>query len=278
MSLKLLAKNDSEEFSLNTVAYCLASNTPNSIRHYLVACAEQAYPVWGELLYSLQQGESAFEHLYQMSPYEYMQQYPDKATTFDKAMLELSSMADNGITEVYDFFTKNKLIDLGGGTGYFLKTVLTKYSHMQGVLLEIPATIERAKEELTHSGLISRCQLVSGGFFEDIPKGGDVYVLRNTLNDWSDEKVIEILKNCRLVMNDAPLLIIQRLHSKHETLLNTLLLNMNRSLMRSATNGTVRSFEKLEALCRAAQLVCKPPIPTHAHNEMMIIEAYCKSE
>jgi hypothetical protein len=43
-----------------------------------------------------------------------------------------------------------------------------------------------------------RCSIVTGSFFESIPSGGDAYILRHILHDWSGERCLAILHVCRL--------------------------------------------------------------------------------
>ena len=59
---------------------------------------------------------------------------------------------------------------------------------------------------------LPRCKLVPGDFFDEVPSGGDVYILKRVLFDWTDEEALRILKNCRQAMNiGARLLIIEPL-------------------------------------------------------------------
>jgi hypothetical protein len=61
-------------------------------------------------------------------------------------------------------------------------------------------------------GLLPRCDFVAGNFFEAVPSGGDTYVLKRVLPDWTDQEVIRILENCRTaMMSKARLLIIDAL-------------------------------------------------------------------
>ena len=53
------------------------------------------------------------------------------------------------------------------------------------------------------------CELVGGSFFDEVPAGGDAYVIKHVLRDWDDQSVIKILNNCHRAMpSDAVLLVI----------------------------------------------------------------------
>jgi SAM-dependent methyltransferase len=55
--------------------------------------------------------------------------------------------------------------------------------------------------------LAQRCQAVGGSFFETVPEG-DLHLLRFILHDWTDEKAIRILDNCRRAMRPGGRLVI----------------------------------------------------------------------
>ena len=71
--------------------------------------------------------------------------------------------------------------------------------------------IEEAKSFLEAQGVISRCNLISGDFFESVPKDFNAYLMKSIIHDWEDEKALAILKNCRASINKhGKLLLIER--------------------------------------------------------------------
>jgi hypothetical protein len=70
--------------------------------------------------------------------------------------------------------------------------------------------IERARQRIEAACLSDRCQLVSGSFFESVPKGADAYMMRHIIHDWDDEKALTILRNCHVAMpSDGKLIVIE---------------------------------------------------------------------
>jgi len=52
---------------------------------------------------------------------------------------------------------------------------------------------------------------IPGNFFEEVPMGADIYLLKNILHDWPDEECLTILQNCRRAMRpDGKVLVIER--------------------------------------------------------------------
>ncbi|MDP1879327.1 MAG: methyltransferase [Parachlamydiaceae bacterium] len=104
---------------------------------------------------------------------------------------------------------EGKIIDLGGGLGFTLASVLNNKPNVRGVLFDLPHVIKHAKNlVLSHMAYQGRCEFVDGSFLEIIPSGGDLYLLNNILHDWDDEYVKKILKNIYQAMRPGAKLVI----------------------------------------------------------------------
>ena len=92
--------------------------------------------------------------------------------------------------------------------GLLLSTILAMHPGMRGIFFDQPRTIERASDLLASTGVADRCQIEGGDFFESVPSGADVYLLKNIIHDWDDVQAIAILERCRAAMADASKLLI----------------------------------------------------------------------
>jgi ubiquinone/menaquinone biosynthesis C-methylase UbiE len=100
--------------------------------------------------------------------------------------------------------------DIGGGNGSQMTAILKKHNKMKGILFDLPHVIERAKERIQASGLLDRCKLVSGSYFDAVTEGADAYILRHIIHDWDEEKCLTILRNChRAMLPTSKLLVIE---------------------------------------------------------------------
>ncbi len=97
---------------------------------------------WGELLYSVQTGESAFEHVHGMSNWEYYASDPDILDQFNEGMAELTQQTAPGIVAAYDFSEAQTVVDVGGGRGHLMMNILSQYPSLRGVIVEVPALVE----------------------------------------------------------------------------------------------------------------------------------------
>ena len=112
------------------------------------------------------------------------------------------------MTDAYDFSGIHVLADIGGGNGSLLTTVLQKNPQLKGMLYDLPGVTERAKANLQAAGVLDRCQVIGGSFFESIPAGADAYLMRHIIHDWDDEKSLTILKNVHRVIPPAGRLLV----------------------------------------------------------------------
>ncbi|WDD36965.1 methyltransferase (plasmid) [Nostoc sp. UHCC 0926] len=195
-------------FELTPLANCLQSNVPDSIRDIAILRGEEHYyNSWGNLMYSLQTGETAFQHLYGMNLFEYNERNSVEGEIFHQAVAS-SKEAYAAFLVAYDFSSIGKLVDVGGGTGSFLTAILEANSTMTGVLFELPEVIDQAKNSQRTASVNDRCQLIGGSFFEAIPERGDAYLLMQVIHNWDDERAIAILKCCHQAMKEQARLLV----------------------------------------------------------------------
>ena len=201
-SLGVFAETELNHFTLTPLAACLQSDVPGSVRAFVILLGEEQYRAWGDFLYGVQTGGSPFEHVYGMNIFEYYAQNPESAKIFDESLTNFSVLESATIAASYDFSAIQTLVDVAGGEGLLIASILKSNPTLKGVLFDQPHVIERAKRFLEAEGVLERCQLAAGSFFESVPEGGDAYILKHIILDWDDERAIGILKRCHKVMPD----------------------------------------------------------------------------
>jgi hypothetical protein len=199
-SLGVFAENAAGAFELTPLADCLRSDAPLSQRSVAILIGEEFYRAWGELLYSVRTGNTAFEHLYGKPLFAHLADNPQSARLFDEAMSGVHGAETAAMLEVYDFRPIGTLVDVGGGNGSTLAGILARDPMLHGVLFDRPDVVERARANLHALGMEHRCLTVGGDFFQSVPVGGDAYLLRHVLHDWYDEQCLAILGNIRRAM------------------------------------------------------------------------------
>jgi len=95
-----------------------------------------------------------------------------------------------------DWSETQHVVDVGGGTATLLIALLQAHPHLQGTLVELPATATAAKQALAEAGLSGRCDVVAGSFFDPLPPDADVYLLNSIVHNWNDTDATAILRRC----------------------------------------------------------------------------------
>ena len=212
-SVNVFSEMEEGVFRLSDIGQLLRTDIPES-QHALAVLMWEPWwrQGWDELLYSLQTGKVAFDHIHGRGLFEYLKQNSEAAELFNKAMTSFTVQEINAILDTYDFSGVKKVVDIGGGRGKLLASLLEKYPSMNGILLDLPMALDSAKRLIDQEDLSERCELVPGDFFTPFSLSGDVYILKSVIHNWNDEQAISILKNCQGSMNkESRLLIIERI-------------------------------------------------------------------
>ena len=197
----IFAEEADGRFSLTPLSELLRSDAPESLRAFAAMMANEVnFDTWAQLPYSIQTGEPAFPHKFGMQWFAWLEQNPAEGKVFHDAMTSLSAGAVAAVVSAYDFSGINKLVDVGGGHGLLLASVLSKYPNMKGVLYDAPSVITGAKDVFAAYAIADRCETVGGDFFQAAPAGGDAYILKHIIHDWNDELCVTILSHCRAGM------------------------------------------------------------------------------
>lgn len=210
-SVGVLHERDDGTFALTDVGTCLRSDAPEPLVGWAAFIGAGSYrAAWGGLLDSVRTGTNAFRRIFGMDVWEYRRRHPEEGAAFDRAMTALTRTADRALMDAYDFGTYRTVIDVGGGTGALLAALLTRYPEMRAVLFDRPSVVA-SPDALASAGVLERCRVVSGDFFQAVPGGGDAYLLKLIIHDWQDPEAIAILREChRAAPSDASVLVIER--------------------------------------------------------------------
>jgi hypothetical protein len=211
--------NNQRKFELTPMASLLQSEAKNSIRNFALLFGLESFNrAIDYLSYSIETGENSFKHANGLDIFEYFQQNQNQkdAQIFNSAMSSLTSLHVSSITSMYNFSQFNAVVDIGGGQGMLLSTILKNNPNLHGILFDLPHAIESAKKlyvsnattnsqdhNNNNDDVLSRCKLIEGDFFKSIPAAPDAdccYIIKNVILNWDDDSAAVILKNCLQAM------------------------------------------------------------------------------
>ncbi|MCC2686525.1 MAG: hydroxyneurosporene-O-methyltransferase, partial [Paenibacillaceae bacterium] len=152
---------------------------------------------WGTLLHYVQTGEPGYAQTFGLPFWDDLAAHPDVAESFDDLMGPAghgTPNADFPLTGGWQAI--RTVVDVGGGTGAMLAEILRLHPHIRGTLVDLPGTVARSGDTFRQSGTSERVTTIGQSFFDPLPPGGDLYLLRKVLGNWPERETAKILRRC----------------------------------------------------------------------------------
>ena len=239
-----------DRFVLSPLAEGLQTEVPGSLRATMITLGEIHYQACGDLLHSVQTGSPAFNKVFGASLFEYLKQNGDAADAFNQGMSDVSSMLAYAVLLAYDFAGISSIVDIGGGEGKLLETILEFYPDLNGTVFDTAPTIKRVERQVGNNRTWRRCSYIAGDFFDIVPEGADAYLLCGVIHDWDDDRAVKILRNCRRAMaKNGRVLLLETLVPATDSMHFGKLLDLNMLVM---TGGRERTKAEICALLDGA--------------------------
>lgn len=209
--LVLLEETEAGAFRVAPAGTLLYSGRPGSMASVVRLFTDPlTVRSWEDLTASVRTGEAAFPKHFGKSYFEYLEGDPQRAKEFNASMSEASHAAAEMLPHHFDFSAFGTVVDVGGGDGTLLASILRQNPELKGVLFDTSNGLAQAEEALGRSNVADRCTVTDGDFFSEVPRGGRLYILKAVLHDWDDERCLTILRNVReAVPDDGRLLVIE---------------------------------------------------------------------
>jgi len=152
---------------------------------------------WGTLLDFVRTGQPAYEQVFGRPFWEDLAAHPAIGAEFDALMGPAGHGVPDFDVELSDGWDAVRtVVDVGGGTGAMLASLLRRHPRTRGILVDLPGTVARAAELIESLGVAGRVTVEGQSFFDPLPAGADLYLLKSVLNDWPDEPTVAILRRC----------------------------------------------------------------------------------
>jgi demethylspheroidene O-methyltransferase len=116
---------------------------------------------------------------------------PEVTALYSGLMADSQGLVAADTLGLFDFTQTRHLMDVGGGTGAFLRAIGTTHPHLRLTLFDLPAVVSGARFGL----MTDRVTIHPGSFRDDpLPQGADTISLVRVLYDHADETVVALLK------------------------------------------------------------------------------------
>ncbi|MGW5055646.1 methyltransferase [Actinokineospora sp. NPDC004072] len=197
-------------YALTPTGQLLRADVPGSVK--VMATQMSGEPTWsaaGRIAHTVRTGEPAVEHVFGASSYEWMADNPDTQDAFHQWMAAMAEKDVPDLVATLDLVNVRELVDVGGGNGVLMAGLLAANPELVGTIFDQAAGLARTRAVLERAGVSERCTLVAGDFLADpLPAGADLYLVKNTISDWSDDDAVRILRACRAAMRAGSALLV----------------------------------------------------------------------
>lgn len=273
--LQLLSEPEPGVFRTTAAGDCLRADTAGT----MAAMARMfTDPVmlrgWDLLDESVRTGGTTFDTVFGADFFGHLKEHPELSASFNEAMSQGTRLTAATVPHHFDFGRFSTLVDIGGGDGTLLASVLREHPKLQGVLFDTAEGLAQAPRRLAQEGLTKRVALETGDFFASAPAGGDLYLLKSIIHDWDDERCAAVLRHIRDVIPDhGSLLIVEPVlpatvptDPRGGVYLSDLNMLVN-------VGGRERTADDFAALCTAGGFALRSVTPLPAPDIFQIVEA-----
>jgi C-methyltransferase len=269
----VFSQPDPGVFALTPVGRHLRSDVYGSIRwNAAMYCDVAHWAPWSYAMDAVVTGEPVAQKALGSSVWSYLCTNAPQMELFHKAMSDTAEQNAVAMLEAYDFNCFPKIVDIGGGRGNLLETILDDCPETRGVLFDLPEVVEAAKERYADSASLPRMEFLSGNFVETIPSGGDAYLMKNVLHDWSDVVAIKIMRNIRAAIKPGGTLLVAEQIVTDENAYFSAWMDLNMMIVHG---GKERTAEEFQHIFEACGFELTNIIPTRTQN--FLIEGKPKS-
>ena len=200
---------DTNSYCHNEASELLRADNPHSVRHSFLLHSRvisKAMTTWPT---AIRDGhsipfQSAFDTSQSYWDFLCSADNLELKSSFDKAMTVNTERVIGSIVKEFPWqqYAGAKIVDVGGGLGHLLAALCREVESFTGEVFDLPETVVQAKHfwEENCAEVIDRVTFSGGSFFTEIPRHGDLFLLKNILHDWSDSDCLRILTHLASAM------------------------------------------------------------------------------
>lgn len=209
-SIGILEQPEAHTVANSAASSLLRSDHPRSMRpEAMHALATWARIAWDNVAFAVVHGGSGFEPAVGTGVFPYLAGHPDQAADFDAFQAVVTARNAAALVAGWSPPPGSVVVDVGGGTGQLLSTLLLRRPDLTGVVLDRAAAVRGVEHRVAaEPRLAGRLRGVAGDFFTSVPAGGDVYLLSHVLHDWDDDDAVRLLRTVAARMGEGTSLVI----------------------------------------------------------------------
>ena len=254
--LGFLRKQDGKYANQPVAGAYLTRAGERTLTGYILYSDTVLYRMWEHLEDAVREGSHRWKQTFDMDGplFNHFFRTEEAMRMFMRGMHGFGLLSSPQVVAAFDLSRFRRLVDLGGGTGHLVIAACERYPELQGAVFDLPRVIEVAREEVSRSQAGARIDLLAGDFFTDDLPPADLYSACRVLHDWSDEKIMVLLRKVYAALPaGGAFLIAEKLLDDDKT--RPIHATMQSLNMLVCTEGRERNLAEYEALLSAAGFI-----------------------
>lgn len=271
-TLELCEERADGTFALTDDGALLRRDADDSVHAWARMSGTRLWRQWGQLADSVRTGHSYRHRVLGADDFSPLDSDPKAAALFNDAMANLTRPVALAAARELDWSGHRRIVDVGGGPGELAATILAQHPHLSGAVFDLAHAVAPARKRLRAAGVAERCEVIQGSFFDTVPVGADAYLLKSVLHNWSDERALAILRNCRqAIVPEGRVVLLERIVPERYTSAPG-----DRDIARSDLNmlvgcdGRERTEAQFRALLSEAGFVLEKVVPLASHVSALV--------
>jgi acetylserotonin O-methyltransferase len=249
VGLQLLERRgDVYENTRAATAY-LCKQSPSRMNGYINYSNEYLWKLWANLEDAIREGSNRWKQTFGWDGplFSHFFRTEDAKREFLMGMHAQGLLSSPQVVTAFDLSRFQRLIDLGGATGHLAIAACQRHPNLRAVVFDLPEAVALAREIVGASPASDQIEVVAGDFFVDALPEGDLYSLGRILHDWSESKILLLLKRIhdRLPSGGAVLIAEKLLEPDKSGPLWAQMQNLN---MLACTEGKERTVSEYKAI------------------------------
>ncbi|MDB5309036.1 MAG: hioM [Gemmataceae bacterium] len=174
----------------------LTSTSPRRLTGYLRFTDDILWKLWDHLEGSIRDGAPGWKRAFGWDGPVFANLFHTDALRreFLMGMHGYGLISSPEVVAAFDLSRFRRLVDLGGATGHLAVAACRRYPDLRAVVFDLPQVIPLASELIATTGVADRVEVTAGDFFTDPLPAADVYALGRILHDWTEEKILTLLR------------------------------------------------------------------------------------
>ena len=191
----LLRMTDDDSVEHTELSRSLRSDHPLSVRNVLLL--RNHYEAFTKLLEGVRTGQMPHDLRFGKGYWENLSEHPDLVAIFSATMTLTTRLTEDAIFAAHEFRPFRLAVDVGGSAGTLLRRLLAGSPSSEGILFDLPDVVRDSEKGGPGAPDARRLRAIGGSFFDSVPAGADLYLLKQILHDWDDADCVKILKTVR---------------------------------------------------------------------------------